>query len=215
MPETTSVPTLLFDLDGTLVDSVADLGSAVNALRAELELAPLSLAEVRDNVGDGATMLVKRSLPAGHFSVKHLQRFLALYGAVLLEQTRPYPGIVEFLAERAAWPLAVVTNKPEELSRKLLAGLGLDRFFPIVIGGDTLFEKKPHPAPLHAALKQLGRPAAAAVMIGDHHTDLRAGRAAGVRTCFCAWGIGHDDGLAVDFRAESVADLARLFPVAP
>jgi len=211
----TPVPTLLFDLDGTLVDSVADLGSAVNTLRAELDLPPLTLEQVRKNVGDGATQLVKRSLPGGMFSIERLQRFLALYGEVLLEQTRPYPGIVEFLGVRTDWPMAVVTNKPEGLSRQLLAGLGLATYFPVVIGGDTLFEKKPHPAPVLEALRQLDRPAETAVMIGDHHTDLRAGAAAGVRTCFCAWGIGHDDGLPIDLRAATVADLERLFPVSP
>ncbi len=211
----TAHPALLFDLDGTLVDSVADLGSAVNRLRAEHSLPPLPPATIRTCVGDGATVLVQRTLPAEAFSVAALQRFLALYADVLLDQTRPYPGIVDFLAARRHWPLAVVTNKPEGMTRVLLAGLGLDIYFPVIIGGDTLTEKKPHPAPVLAALKHLGCRPQDAVMIGDHHTDLRAGAAAGTRTCFCVWGIGQDDGLPTDHRATTVNDLQQLFPVQP
>jgi len=211
--ETPPLTALLFDLDGTLVDSVADLRTAVNNLRAERHLPPLPLTKVRACVGDGATALVQRTLPAGTFSSNALQRFLTLYSEVLLDQTRPYPGIVDFLAARRHWPLAVVTNKPEGMTHTLLAGLGLDIYFPVIIGGDTLTEKKPHPAPVLAALKSLRCRAKDAVMIGDHHTDLRAGAAAGARTCFCAWGIGDDDGLPADYRAATVADLQRLFPV--
>jgi len=209
-----SIDTFLFDLDGTLVDSVTALATAVNLLRAELSLPPLGLATVRTYVGDGATALVQRALPAGLFSPKRLGRFLALYGEHLLESTLPYPGIVPFLrfqAQRGA-RMAVVTNKPYRLTLPLLAGLGLDVFFPVVIGGDSCREKKPHPEPVVQALRGLGADAAMAVMIGDHRTDLAAGRAAGIRTCFCAWGIGHDGGLPADFRAAEPDELLRLFP---
>jgi len=211
-PDSMPIDTFLFDLDGTLVDSVADLATAVNLLRAELALSPLDLATVRTFVGDGATALVQRSLPAGLFSAERLQRFLALYGEHLLESTLPYPGIVEFLRAQRGARMAVVTNKPHRLTLPLLAGLGLAGYFPVVIGGDSCREKKPHPEPVVQALRELGAPAASAVMIGDHRTDLAAGRAAGIRTCFCAWGIGHDGGLPADFRAAEPAELLRLFP---
>ncbi|MBE0596858.1 MAG: HAD-IA family hydrolase [Desulfuromonadales bacterium] len=205
-----SFDTLLFDLDGTLVDSSADLATAVNCLRLELELPPLPLATVRGYVGDGARLLVTRALP--EFSEPHLQRFLQLYHRHLLDQTLPYPGIREFLQRRRHQRLAVVTNKPLQLSLELLAGLDLLAYFPVVVGGDSCREKKPHPAPLQLALQRLGSHPERAVMIGDHHTDLHAGRAAGVQSCFCQWGIGHDGGLASDFRAASPTDLDLLFP---
>lgn len=206
------IDAFLFDLDGTLVDSVADLATAVNLLRAELDLSPLDQATVRGYVGDGATWLVRRALPAGAFCTKRLQRFLELYAEHLLDTTRLYPDILPFLERQADWPLAVVTNKPLALTLPLLRGLDLERFFPVVIGGDSCARKKPAPEPVLHALAELATPAATAVLIGDHHTDLRAGAAAGVRTCFCAWGLGNDGGQPSDFRAGRPADLARLFP---
>ncbi len=207
------ITTFLFDLDGTLVDSVADLATGVNLLRDELSLPPLALGTVRSCVGDGATALVTRALPAGAFTPARLARFLELYGAHLLEQTRPYPGIVAFLEERRHLPLAVVTNKPLAMSLVLLRGLNLDGYFPVVVGGDSCAEKKPAAAPVLLALEELRFGRAGAVLIGDHHTDLRAGRAAGVATCFCTWGIGERDGLASDFTAATPAELPRLFPL--
>ena len=200
----------LFDLDGTLVDSAADLATGINLLRNELALAPLDLATVRSYVGDGATALVRRALPPGCYSETRLQRFLALYAEHLLEQTRAYPGVREFLDQLEGKRLAVVTNKPLGFSLTLLDGLDLRRYFPVVLGGESCPAKKPDPQPVLEALRQLETLPQGAVMIGDHHTDLRAGRAAGVATCFCAWGIGEDGGEPCDFRAQVPADLARL-----
>lgn len=204
--------TFLFDLDGTLVDSLGDLRTAVNLLRSELDLPPLDAATVRSCVGDGATLLVRRALPEGLFSEARLRRFLDLYGAHLLETTALYPGILDFLDLHRGGRLAVVTNKPHGLTVALLQGLGLAPRFAAVIGGDSCPEKKPHPAPVLAALRRLGSDPSEAVLIGDHHTDLRAGRAAGVRTCFCAWGVGNDGGLPSDYRADDPSALERLFP---
>lgn len=202
--------TFLFDLDGTLIDSAADLATGINLLRSELQLPPLDLTRVRSYVGDGATALVRRALPEGWFSTEHLQRFLTLYAAHLQEQTVVYPGIREFLARLEGKRLAVVTNKPLDFSLRLLDGLGLRPYFPVVLGGESCARKKPDPLPVQEALRQLGARPESAVMIGDHHTDLRAGNAAGVRSCFCAWGIGQDGGEPCAYRAETPADLARL-----
>ncbi len=204
--------TFLFDLDGTLVDSVADLATAVNLLRHELALPPLSLETIRSYVGDGATALVTRALPPGAFSPARLERFLDHYGNHLLDTTRPYPGILDFLAAKRRRPLAVVTNKPLELSRQLLRGLGLEAFFPVVVGGDSCPEKKPSPQPVQLALAGLGAVPVDVVLIGDHHTDLCAGRAAGVRTCFCAWGLGNTGGIGHDYFAATPEELLQLFP---
>jgi phosphoglycolate phosphatase len=206
----------LFDLDGTLVDSVADLATAVNLLRAELSLPPLDIPTVRGYVGDGATFLVKRSLPEGLYSEERLQRFLNHYGEHLLENTALYPGIRSFLDERnsAGTKMAVVTNKPHRLTLLLLEGLALNSYFPVIIGGDSLPQKKPDPRPVWRAMEELAAAPQSTVMIGDHHTDLAAGRAAGIRTCFCSWGIGQDGGLPHDFRAATPFELQTLFPLA-
>ncbi len=204
--------TFLFDLDGTLIDSVDDLTTAANLLRAELDLAPLEAEVVRGYVGDGATLLVKRSMPQGLFSEERLQRFLELYGDHLLDRTVAYPGIRKFLEMHPGKKMAVVTNKPLRFALRLLEALELLPFFPAVVAPESCGAKKPDPAPVLHALAKLRSDRVGAVFIGDHQTDLRAGRAAGVRTCFCAFGIGRDDGIPFDFLARSPADLARLFP---
>ena len=185
-PEAASaVTTFLFDLDGTLVDSATDLATSVNLLRQEHELPPLDIDTVRSYVGDGATMLIRRAMPEGEFRVEQLHRFLELYSHHLVEATCAYPGITDFLEQRQQMKMAVVTNKPEELSRRLLDRLDLSRHFGVVIGGDTFDRKKPSAKPLLAALEQLGSTPDEAVMIGDHHADLHAGTAAGVIAHTC------------------------------
>ncbi len=202
---------LIFDLDGTLVDSLTDLTTALNLLRADLGLSPLTPTAVRSMVGDGATRLVQRGLDAVPYEPRYLQRFLTLYENHLLDTTRCYQGIVDLLKRYSPQQLAIVTNKPYDLTVKILAGLELTPCFAAVVGGDSTPDKKPHPGPLLAALKLLGAPPSQAVMIGDHHTDLRAARAAGTASCFCAYGFGHRDGLAGDYQAATTADLLDLF----
>ncbi len=204
--------TFLFDLDGTLIDSLPDLSTAVNLLRGEFALPPLAPATVAELVGDGATLLVRRALPETAFSAQQVQRFLSHYRSHLLDNTRIYPGIDTFLMQHQGKKMAVVTNKPYDLSLAILCELGLDPFFSVIIAGDGKRAKKPDPQPVLDALTELECPPEKAVMIGDHHTDLRAGRAAGVQTCFCAFGYGHDDGLVADYIAETSNDLLRLFP---
>ena len=204
--------TFLFDLDGTLIDSLPDLTTAVNLLRGELPLPPLPQEKVAQLVGDGATMLVRRALPKEAFSDSQVQRFLTLYRAHLLDHTRIMPGIDNFLMQHQGKKMAVVTNKPYDLSLAILCELGLDPFFSAIIAGDGKHPKKPDPQPVLRALQELESLPEKALMIGDHHTDLRAGRAAGVKTCFCVFGFGNDGGEPYDYLAETPDDLLRLFP---
>lgn len=205
-----SFATLLFDLDGTLVDSVDDLTTSINLLRDEHKLPPLDRPTVASYVGDGADLLVKRALPEGFYRENHLSRFLTIYAEHLVEATRPFPGIVPFLEACRGRDLAVVTNKPIAATLELLDRLDLRRFFPVVVGGDSGPTKKPDPGPLRQALSQLGRKSSSAVMIGDHVNDLLAGRAAGTATCFCAWGTGAHHDTPHDLAAATPADLGRL-----
>lgn len=208
----TAQPFLIFDLDGTLVDSIPDLTLATNLLREELDLEQISAQQVRLMVGDGASMLVKRALGETLYEERHLQRYLQLYEHHLLDNTACYPGVRELLAAHEPAKMAIVTNKPYHLSVKLLNGLGLSDRFTSIIGGDSLDKKKPHPMQVEQAIADLGCQPSQAVMIGDHHTDLIAGRAAGASICFCSYGIGHADGIDYDYRVESSEELLSLFP---
>ncbi len=200
---------VLIDLDGTLVDSVPDLAAAANRMLAELGRDPLPESTLRRFVGNGVTRLVERSL-AGDFDGRcepdELERaqplFMAHYAAHLSDLSRSYPGVPEGLERLAAAgvPLGCVTNKPEGFSRRLLEDLGLLRFFGVVIGGDTLAEKKPHPAPLRHAAAGLGIELSRCVLIGDSASDIKAARAAGC-VCVCVR-YGYNQGM----------DLAELEP---
>jgi phosphoglycolate phosphatase len=203
--------TLLFDLDGTLIDSVEDLVTSINLLRNAYDLRPLDRSTVASYVGDGADLLVRRSLPEGTYRSEHLARFLDIYAKHLVEATAPYPGIVPFLEACHDRSMAVVTNKPISLTLELLERLDLRRFFPVVVGGDSAPTKKPDAGPVRLALAKLDKQPSDAVMIGDHVNDLLAGRAAGTLTCFCAWGLGSHRDAPRDLEAATPADLGRLF----
>lgn len=207
-----SIDTFLFDLDGTLVDSIPDLATSVNLLRAELGLPSLTVDQVRASVGDGVGLLVQRSLPPELFTPDRRTRFMEIYAERLTDLTRPYPGIVPFLERHRSRPMAVITNKPQTLAEIIVTRLDLARYFPVVIGAEAGLMRKPHPDMVISALSRLGANPAQAVVLGDHHVDLRAARAAGVKACFCAWGLGHEDGLSAEYRAEHPEQLADLFP---
>lgn len=186
------------DLDGTLEDSRHDMAAAVQRVRAAFGLDPGDAAEHRQQVNRGMDALYRacfRDLLAGITgrpeALEPVRRaYEADYLAHVAEHTRPYPGIPEALRELSRLGrIVVITNKPEKISRALLEALGLSRWIADVIGGDTCAEGKPSPAPLHLALaRQRLRAPVPAVMIGDTVADLRAGRAFGARTLFCAWG---------------------------
>jgi len=202
----------LFDLDGTLVDSIPDLTKAVNLLREDLGLPAVTSGEVRNYVGDGVGLLVQRALPATLFRSSLRERFMEIYAEHLTDQTATYPGIMDFLEMQHGKPMAVVTNKPQTFAEIIVKRLGLAKFFQSVIGAEQNLPKKPHPDMIYHAISLLGSSPEQTVLLGDHHVDLRAAHAAGIKACFCAWGLGHDDGLEADYHAASVADLARFFP---
>nr|WP_320114861.1 HAD-IA family hydrolase [uncultured Desulfuromonas sp.] len=201
-----------FDLDGTLVDSARDLAAAVNRLRVSLGLDPIAEQLALSYVGDGATRLVQRALPEGMYQPEHRVMFLQLYAEHLIDHTRIYPGIENFLARHQDKVLAVVSNKPYALAMDLLRRLNLLEPFALVLGGDSLAEKKPHPLPLTHAMATLNVSPSRAVMIGDHHTDLYCAQAAGVVSCFCRYGFGIAGDASYTWSVEQPQDLLTLFP---
>lgn len=187
---------VVFDLDGTLIDSAADLCAALNLLLREERLRPLSLAEVVPMIGDGAAKLVERAVAAADGEVGGrlpglTRRFLALYEPRAAENTRAYPGVaeaLETLVERGL-ALGVCTNKPERATRSILRALGLEQAFAAVLGGDSVpGARKPDPAVVIATLARLGPRADEAVMIGDSGNDVAAARAAGLPVLLRAGG---------------------------
>ncbi|MFN7963134.1 MAG: HAD hydrolase-like protein [Thermoanaerobaculia bacterium] len=190
-----------FDLDGTLIDSREDLARGVNLLRGELGLPPLPLEQVITFVGDGALALVRRSLEIdrpGLTAEPLLPRFLELYDRVCLERTRAYPGIPALLEElRPRLPLAVLTNKPEAISRRILQSLGLASHFQALVGGDTLAERKPHPAGLRYLAERFGCPVERLCLVGDGRRDAEAAQAAGSPVILVSWGFTAAEKLAL------------------
>lgn len=202
----------IFDLDGTLVDSAPDLAAALNRCMAAQGLAPLSLPEVTAMIGDGARALLEKACAARAtpFDEAILPGFLDDLEAHSAVLTRPYPGMVAALEALSArgWRHAICTNKPIAATRALLATLGLAPHFALVLGGDSLAVKKPHPDHVRGVLQGLGSAPGDAVMVGDHQNDIRAARGAGVRSVFAAWGYG--DGAGADLVAASPAALPEL-----
>jgi len=186
---------VVFDLDGTLVDSSRDLADATNALLAELGGARLSLDVVVSMVGEGAAVLVKRALERGGLDPDMpgaLVRFLELYDERLLNATRPYPGMIEALAGLGAkFRLAVLTNKPERPTLEILRGLEIRQFFSDVTGGDSAHGRKPNPAGLLDLAARAGVTAAETILVGDSPVDLETSRRAGTRICLTRYGFGY------------------------
>jgi phosphoglycolate phosphatase len=210
---------LVFDLDGTLVDSKEDLANAVNVAIESFDLPPLPHPTIYSYVGDGASALIRRALPPEKADVlpKVLDRFLAYYQRHLLDTTRAYPGVVGALRKWAGiYRMAVLTNKGVAMSREILSGLSLDGYFFEVRGGDSFGTKKPDPEGLLQILQEAGVEAREAVMIGDSLNDVQAGRAAGAVTCGVTYGLGAS-GFAEhppDFTVDRFPDLfSRIRPI--
>jgi phosphoglycolate phosphatase len=182
-----------FDLDGTLVDSRADLAEAVNHVLRTLGRPVIEPAALCRYVGEGARVLVERALGPAHQDLlaTGLETFMSYYEAHLLDATRPYPGIVETLtalAERRV-ALSVLSNKPAAMSRAILEGLGLASRFVDVVGGDSLPVRKPDPAGLEHLRALTGTPRDRMLLVGDSGIDVRTARAANVAFCGVAWGL--------------------------
>lgn len=204
----------VFDLDGTLVDSAADIQSSLNRAMEGFGLAPFGRAEVIRMIGDGVRALITKALAARDrpFDEALLDTFMAHYGEESTAQTRPFDGIPAVLDSLAAagWRMAVCTNKPEAEARHLLAELGLAKHFIALGGGDSFPARKPDPEHLRATLAAAGGAPGTAVMIGDHRNDVQAASGCGVACIFVGWGYGPREMAAGAPIAERPADLPGL-----
>jgi phosphoglycolate phosphatase len=184
----------VFDLDGTLIDSRRDLADAANALLEERGGTPLPVDAIARMVGEGAALLVRRTLTAAGLDPESpgaLARFLELYDDRLLAHTRLYDGTCEALETLAPdATLAVLTNKPSRATLAILDGLGVARFFKWVVGGDGPWPRKPDPAALRGLMSRAEAAPQQTVMIGDSPIDLATARAARTRLCMVRYGFG-------------------------
>jgi N-acetyl-D-muramate 6-phosphate phosphatase len=184
---------VLFDLDGTLIDSAPDLAGAANRLRADHGLEPLPLDMLRPMVGSGARGMVGVAfgVAPGEARFEPLRdTFLAHYEAMLLERTAPFAGVEELLSalEAAGIPWGIVTNKAARFTLPIVAGLKLDERAAAVVCGDTTPHSKPHPAPLLHAARAMGLAPEDVVYVGDDLRDAQAARAAGMPMVAATWG---------------------------
>ena len=211
---------LLFDLDGTLVDSSGDLIKSMNLTIVEMGLTPLPAAQIMSFVGEGIHLLLERALkaalgrpPASLEAQRGMTSYRRHYSEHLLDETRPYADVEPILEYFALMPKGVVTNKPLDFTLRLLDGLNLSRHFEAIIGGDSLADRKPSPGPVIEAARRCGVEPAHCLMIGDTRIDMEAGRAAGMATCGFIGGFRGRDELTsanADFLIESFAELRPL-----
>jgi phosphoglycolate phosphatase len=207
---------LIFDLDGTLVDTKADLAAATNHMLQALDLPTLTVSQVERYIGDGARVLVERTLGPNRKSLtdQGLTVFLEYYTAHLLDHSRLYAGIATLLhdAHARGTILSILTNKPEVPSRAIVSGLAIAQYFTAVVGGDTLPVRKPDPQGVVHLRQLTGISLAQTLLVGDSRIDVETGRAAGVTTCGVTWGCGAA-GLVTtppEFVVDSVEQLRRV-----
>ena len=212
---------VMFDLDGTLVDSVPDLAAAVDHMLLELGRAPAGLAAVRHWVGNGAEVLVRRALAGGleHTDVdaELAERALGLFMEAYAGShglTQLYPGVQDTLRwlQKRGIEMALITNKPERFVGPLLDQVGIGRYFRWIIGGDTLPQKKPDPAALLFVMQMASVEPRQALFVGDSRSDVLAAKAAGVQSVGLSYGYNHGRPIADETPTLVLDDLRRLLP---
>jgi len=206
---------VIFDLDGTLVDSQYDLSAAVNYTRSLYGLSALKIEEVRGFVGDGVRVLIEKALPGvtGHDIESAVIKFKAYYGEHLLDSTRLYPGVKLTLEETPNIIKAILTNKPEEFSKAIVKGLKIDKFFEVISGGDSGLKRKPDPAPILDIINRLNISSRRTLMVGDGVNDIIASKAAGINCVAVEYGYSKPETLRElkpDYVIKSIDELKTI-----
>src|SRR6267143_703584 len=214
-PNFTSVRALIFDLDGTLIDSKLDLIRSVNAMLEAMGREQLHQATSSGYLGHGAPQLVGRAL--GNAATEEereraLKFFLAHYEEHKLDSTCAYPGVLEALEQLTALPMAILTNKPVRVSKRILEALGLAKYFRAVYGGNSFETKKPDPLGAQKILREFGAAPAEAILIGDSEVDVQTARNAGTLAAAVNYGFGTHDRAAhpADIYLDRLTDLVPL-----
>ncbi|MBI1853789.1 MAG: phosphoglycolate phosphatase [Planctomycetes bacterium] len=205
---------VLFDLDGTLVDSLPDIAATANRTLAAFGLPPLDVETVRGFVGYGVKHLVEGCF-AGRIADtdEALRVFRQFYLERPCERTRAYPAVRETLDALAGVSLAIVTNKPQAVSEAVLEQLGLRHYFTLIVGGDALPLRKPDPLPIVHVMERLGSTATRTILVGDGIPDAQAGRAAGVAVCLVGYGYASRAELTATHPDFFIERFAELLPI--
>jgi phosphoglycolate phosphatase len=207
---------IIFDLDGTLVDSWRDIATSVNELLDRLGRPDLPPERIRTYIGNGVRKLLERSL-GGETPPSELdqaqERYLSIYRRHLLDTTVPYPGVREALEALAPGrSLAVLTNKPSAETLDILEGLGLDQYFQQVCGGESFARRKPDPMAVHALIESTGARPERTLMVGDSRVDFDTARNAGIRVCMVTYGLEPDaiQPLTPDYVVDDLRELVSI-----
>ena len=219
-PDFSSVHALIFDLDGTLIDSKQDLIHSVNAMLRELGRGELAEETISGYIGHGAPQLVARALGTGCTEEERrraLQFFLSYYELHKMDTTCTYPGVAKTLDRLANMPMAVLTNKPVRISVRILDEMGLSKYFRAIYGGNSFETKKPDPLGARTILRELGAEPGEALLVGDSEVDVQTARNAGTLAAAVNYGFGvHDRGAyPADVYLERFGELATLIDKRP
>lgn len=215
--EPVPVDLLIFDLDGTLTDSLRDISRSANYTLTQLGFEPLPEEQIRSYIGDGIPQLLERCLNTHTVCTSELldravEIYRPYYNAHCLDHVTLYPHVREILDWFSEKIKAVISNKMESYTEKILQALNLRGYFKAVIGGDTLPKRKPDPMPVLELLKRFDVPASRAVIIGDGHQDVFCGKSAGIYTCAVTYGFQQSPELAqADFRVDNLMEIKSLF----
>ncbi|MSO22169.1 MAG: HAD family hydrolase [Acidobacteria bacterium] len=214
-PSQANYDLIIFDLDGTLIDSKLDLANSVNSTRRQMGLSVLEHGIIFSYIGEGATMLIRRAMGEGLGDSdveRALEIFLAHYSEHLLDNTTLYPGVAEALDELHPLQLAVLTNKPLRPTQAILQGLQIHDLFEVIYGGNSFDQKKPHPIGIETILGDTGTARERAVMVGDSYIDIQTGRNAAVATCGVTYGFASETlrKPQPDFLIDDLRQLCRI-----
>jgi len=205
------IEAILFDLDGTLIDSAEDIGLALRKTLKEIGLEEYYPQNIRNYIGGGVKALLERIL-GDKFKEDYVVIFRKFYLENPVVYTRPYEGIPEILSDLKdkGYRLAVVSNKLEELSREILKRIGLIDYFDFIAGGDTFSEKKPSPVPVLKTLETIGGEPSYSLIVGDTEADIVAGKDAGIKTALAKWGYVRLNSVKPDFILNIPRDLMKI-----
>jgi 2-phosphoglycolate phosphatase len=202
---------VIFDLDGTLIDSRRDLATGVNLMRAHYKLPALDLETVSTYIGNGARKLAERAVAGNDICVDDAFNLMRnFYTEHMFEQTSLYPGVLEGLKmiKEKKYYTSIVTNKPDDSCKAILDHLNLSEYFDVILGASDRYMLKPEPEMLFAVMNETNSIPESSWMVGDNYTDMESGERAGVKTCFVTYGFGKLKQCNFDLSVNSLPELA-------